>query len=278
MAAWIFQGSPDKFDIDDYVSRYPELIYWRTPRYAKEIATGDLVFLWRSGAKAGVVAVGTVVELPTPANRVLHPEALGDDLWRAEPPDADEPKTGIHLDQVRLADEEGFLSKDAVKSDSTLSGATIIRMPTGTVFPLTLAQQQALERLLGTVIVMEDSLLPSASAMEGRQALHAHRRRERSSALRLKKLSRARAIDGACSCAICGITETSTYPPPLGSRVFEVHHRTPLRMAATAVRTTLDDLAVLCASCHRAVHATSDVEENYSTLSLHFRSRRESST
>lgn len=38
--AWIFQGNPKIFDIDDYLARYPELVYWRAPRYQREIAVG----------------------------------------------------------------------------------------------------------------------------------------------------------------------------------------------------------------------------------------------
>lgn len=48
---WVFQGSPKQFDIDDYLSRYPELIYWRTPRYAADIAIGDRIFVWRAGGR-----------------------------------------------------------------------------------------------------------------------------------------------------------------------------------------------------------------------------------
>lgn len=95
--AWIFQGNPNRFDIDDYLSRYPQLIYWRTNRYVKDIAVGDPVFIWRAGSHAGAVAVGRVVEAPTQARSVKQPEALGDDLWMAEEANPEELKTGIEL-------------------------------------------------------------------------------------------------------------------------------------------------------------------------------------
>ncbi len=136
MATWVFQGNPERFDIDDYVARYPELIYWRTPRHAKEISVGDRAFLWRSGPNAGVSAVGVVVEAPTRGSAVRHPEALGNDLWRADEPDPDEAKTGIHLREIRLSDEDGYVHRSAAKDDPELSKATIITMPNGTVFPL----------------------------------------------------------------------------------------------------------------------------------------------
>ena len=45
MATWVFQATPKVFDIDNYVARYPELVYWRTPRHAKEIFVGGRAFL-----------------------------------------------------------------------------------------------------------------------------------------------------------------------------------------------------------------------------------------
>ena len=73
--AWIFQGNPRKFEIDEYVARYPELIYWYTPRHASEIQLGDRVFLWRSGDEAGAIAIGSVVEEPTLGANVKHPSS-----------------------------------------------------------------------------------------------------------------------------------------------------------------------------------------------------------
>lgn len=271
MATWVFQGNPDKFDIDDYVARYPELIYWRTPRHAKEISVGDHAFLWRSGPNAGAIAIGTVVEAPIRGSAVQHPEALGNDLWRAEEPGPDEAKAGIHLHEVRLSDEDGYVHRNAAKEDPELSKATIITMPNGTVFPLESSQSQALHRLwhLGGPGDNHDII---AGVTEGELALRAHHRRERSSALRDKKLAEVRGLHGKWICALCGLDETTKYPLSFVRRVFEVHHLAPLSKAATPVRTTLADLAVLCANCHRAVHATAAVEDNYAELAHHLRS------
>jgi hypothetical protein len=265
--AWIFQGNPTKFDVDDYVARYPELIYWRTPRHASQIAVGDRAFIWRSGTDAGAIALGVVVEAPTPGTKVKHPEALGNDLWRAEEPDPNEPRTGIHLQEIRLTEEEGFLPRRIAKESSELAGATIITMPNGTVFPLDPGQTAALERLWG--LRASPSTPFAGSESEGQRKLRAHYRRERSNALRDKKLAEVRALHGKYVCALCTVDETSKYPHPLGKHIFEVHHVSPLARAATPVRTTLADLVLLCASCHRAVHATAEVEDNYAALASH---------
>ena len=78
--SWIFQGNPNRFDIDDYFSRYT-YIYWSAPINQKEFEIGNKAFIWRSGAQAGLVAIGVIKEKPAPRKDVQIQEALGDDLW-----------------------------------------------------------------------------------------------------------------------------------------------------------------------------------------------------
>jgi hypothetical protein len=270
MTAWIFQGNPRSFDIDDYVARYPEMVYWRTPRYAAQIGVNDRAYLWRSGRNAGAIAFGTIVEAPVPGSSVRHPEALGNDLWQADVPDLMEVRTGIRLHEVRLGEDEGFLRRQVFKAHPALSRSMIIRMPTGTVFPLEPTEAAALESLWAGVGPDPDTH-EVVSALEGRRVLAAHFRRERSLFLRQKKIESVREVLGHCACEICGLSDDGAYPERLADCIFEVHHRLPLHRAIDPVRTTLDDLALLCASCHRAVHATRDVEANFSELLRHFR-------
>jgi predicted HNH restriction endonuclease len=142
-------------------------------------------------------------------------------------------------------------------------------MPNGSVFPLTDAQASALKALFQ--VSSSDPIPAESGTTEGGRVLQSHYRRERSSLLRNRKLAQAREKDGLCVCSLCGITEESTYPKPLSSRIFEVHHKVPLSKASTPVRTTLDDLIVLCANCHRAVHGSPAADQNYDALVTHFR-------
>jgi hypothetical protein len=265
--AWVFQGNPNKFPIEDYLSRYPELIYWRTPRYAAEIKAGDRAYIWRAGKHAGFIATGTVVEAPT-ASGVEHPEALGEDLWWSEKPDPDEPNTGICLEEIRLTAGEGLVPRAAVKENELLLSTTLIRMPNGTVFRLTNAENLEMGRLWGLGPAL--SAVNSIAATEGQKRLYSHYKRERSDWLKTKKLEADRKKNGKLSCELCGTEESSVYPPKLGSQIFEVRHLFPLSAASTPTRTTLEDLAVLCASCHRVVHADTNVEYNFKTLQEHF--------
>jgi 5-methylcytosine-specific restriction protein A len=56
---------------------------------------------------------------------------------------------------------------------------------------------------------------------------------------------------GFLQCECCG-TAAEAYPPEYRKSVFEVHHRRPLSEGSTL--TGVDDLALLCANCHRAIH------------------------
>ena len=271
MAAWIFQGNPKNFDVDDYVDRYPELVYWRTPRYAKEISIGDRAFIWRAGVDSGVIALGNVVEQPVPGDRVEYPEALGDDLWRIETPDITEIRTGIKLLEKRNSVDEGMIPRELVKENPILSGSTIIRIPQSTVFKIIPEQCAEMERLLG--LTTFEYLESDAGVLEGKRKLVYHYKRERSANLRKGKLDEQKQALGHNECEICGEKPGLKYPQEYAERIFEVHHLSPLSKASTPLRTTLTDLAVLCASCHRAVHVSIDVEENFAKLQRIFKSK-----
>jgi len=263
--AWIFQGNPKLFDIDEYLAQYPVLIYWRAPRYQRDIAVGDRAFIWRAGAEAGVIASGTVAETCTKSSQVKHPEALGADLWADETPGTDEPKVGIALDSVRLSPAEGMVPRSIVKPDPLLQTSTIITMANATVFRLNDAEHRRLEELWGHVYDPETGS-SEITATEGGQRLAVHKRRERSSWIRRKKLEAFRRRHGTLHCEICGLDESQPYPADLAARIFEVHHVVPISETEEPRPTTLSDLSVLCANCHRAIHATADIDGNTKIL------------
>ena len=86
----------------------------------------------------------------------------------------------------------------------------------------------------------------SYAAIEGRRKLVLHLVRERNQALVAAK--KASALNHACE--ICGFDSMRTY----GEDYCEVHHLTPLAQLDDDTETTLDDLAIVCANCHRIIH------------------------
>lgn len=94
---------------------------------------------------------------------------------------------------------------------------------------------------------------PSFLAQEGRLILTKHYRRERSPKLRKQKLQQQRETEGFNYCEACNENASRYSCEP--DKILEVHHSVPLHHAETAVETKLEDLMILCANCHRAIHA-----------------------
>lgn len=93
------------------------------------------------------------------------------------------------------------------------------------------------------------------SAMEGEPRIFLHLRRERDTSLVAAKRASARNSSGQLECEVCGFVAELAYPG-LSAGLCEVHHRRPLSELAGSTETRLDDLAVLCPNCHRAIHQT----------------------
>ncbi|MFJ8956139.1 HNH endonuclease [Streptomyces sp. NPDC102381] len=91
-----------------------------------------------------------------------------------------------------------------------------------------------------------------ATAWEGtllpRWALH----RERDPRLRRQKIQQAQQGGEVIHCEVCLFDFRATYGE-LGADYIEVHHKLPLHISGPT-ETKLDDLAFLCANCHRMCH------------------------
>jgi 5-methylcytosine-specific restriction enzyme A len=104
-------------------------------------------------------------------------------------------------------------------------------------------------------VTRESISVAELAALEGEPRLFFHTRRERNPAL--VEAKRAAAIDalGRLQCEACGFAAAIAYPG-LDVEICEVHHRRPLSDTIEAVQTRLEDLAILCPNCHRAIHQT----------------------
>jgi|GEM_PF-436700 len=102
--------------------------------------------------------------------------------------------------------------------------------------------------------VMENTEDEELSAPEGRLRLYIHRRRERYGGLPKKKKNQALKKAGHLVCEVCKFDFELAYsniPKPF----IECHHNTPLSQLEPNTETTLEDLSLVCANCHRMLHA-----------------------
>lgn len=95
------------------------------------------------------------------------------------------------------------------------------------------------------------------SYADGRYAYRIHRARERNPRLTRKKRDKALEC-GSFRCETCGLDPFDKYGAS-GRRVLECHHVIPLSQYKPGQRTRLADLVLVCASCHRVLHAREHV-------------------
>jgi 5-methylcytosine-specific restriction protein A len=90
-------------------------------------------------------------------------------------------------------------------------------------------------------------------AEEGRLLTVLHLRRERNQRLVEKRKEAALQSSGSLRCEACDFDFTERYGDH-GHGFIEAHHVQPLHTLTEPTRTKPEDLALLCANCHRMVH------------------------
>lgn len=99
-----------------------------------------------------------------------------------------------------------------------------------------------------------DSSEDYEEAKEGRILTRLHRYRERDRKIVQRKKAAFKKQHGRVFCEACGFDFERAYGER-GAGFIECHHLMPVSELEPAATTKLSDLALLCANCHRMVHA-----------------------
>lgn len=91
------------------------------------------------------------------------------------------------------------------------------------------------------------------SVYEGKPIFRLHRSRERNSQIVKAKKASVLEQTGKLACEVCEIDFLEVYGE-LGKHFAECHHNKPLSLRSANQQTTLDELSILCANCHRMIH------------------------
>ena len=91
-------------------------------------------------------------------------------------------------------------------------------------------------------------------ASEGRTLTRLHKSKERNRALVKKKKAKVLKETGKLACEACSFDFAEVYGTH-GEGFIECHHTQPLYTLDAGSKTKLSELALLCANCHRMVHA-----------------------
>lgn len=101
-----------------------------------------------------------------------------------------------------------------------------------------------------------------AGKPEGAIKLRLHKIRERAPSLVKDKLTQVLAKEGKLECEVCTFNFADRFGPH-GAGFLEVHHKKPISLSEIGRITTLDELAVVCANCHRMLHTNGLIEVDH---------------
>lgn len=102
------------------------------------------------------------------------------------------------------------------------------------------------------------------AAEEGKKMQRIHIARERSPALVRKAKERFIKNNGRLLCEICGLEPATHFGvEEFSNRIIEVHHDIPLSSYRKPQKTNLEDLKLLCPTCHRAIHIAKQSVEDF---------------
>jgi 5-methylcytosine-specific restriction enzyme A len=108
--------------------------------------------------------------------------------------------------------------------------------------------------MLPEALSLSTDYILEAEAIEGRLLTILHRRRERSRSIVEKKKAAVLRASGVLICEACDFSYLQRYGER-GRGFIECHHTTPIESLGNGMPTRLSDLALLCANCHRMIHA-----------------------
>lgn len=148
MSSWIFQGNPDLFRIDEYL-RTRKHIVWaiRQRRFIQDISAGDEIYVWRSNGHdrgtGGIVARGTIASTP----RNLPDDAP--ELWIGPQAPLWDSRVEVLLDEVRLTEEQGMITRTELLNDPRLDSMLILKFPSQTNYKLETTHTKHIDELWG---------------------------------------------------------------------------------------------------------------------------------
>jgi hypothetical protein len=148
MSAWLFQGNPDVFHMDEYL-KLNQFILWsvRQEHLGPRMKVGDTVYLWRAAgskkAASGVVAKAVIVEQPL----VQPDDAAAQGLWIRNPSDRPELRVRLRITQTCLGPKE-VVRRDWIAADPVLRDLMVLKMANATNYELAPKHAQRLALLV----------------------------------------------------------------------------------------------------------------------------------
>jgi hypothetical protein len=269
MTSWIFQGNPDRFDIDAYLAFAPDRITWLVNQYRNAVQPGDQVFLWRARGNGSAGPAGIVAEFLVDSPVVeMEDDPSAIPFWR------ESGETGLRhrvwLKVVRVA--ANILERGKIASTRGLEAVGPIGFGNATNFQLSETEARELNRIWHNrtaarseertrteldeqAVSLQQS--PLARLLEQyhqrSDARTAQPRRSQATAFVFERdpyvvaIARVRA---GFRCELPGC-QSPSFLTDSGARYCEVHHIVPLAEGGVD---SIENAACVCSNHHRELH------------------------
>jgi hypothetical protein len=223
---------------------------WYTKRRPKDLAKGDIAFLWESSPVRRLLGISEITQPDCGVN------SEGKQLFRqryltrrlASAPGITE------LRQIPIVNKAVFLKSGPATTLTRLTWEQaemlirILRSRNPNGIPRTLSPDKDAD--IDMAVSFPDVALV---ATEGGRKLYVHYVKERRPGLARAKREAVLAATGRLACEVCGFDFARRYGS-LGEGFCEVHHTVPLATLDEEGEVSLRDLVVLCSNCHRMIH------------------------
>ena len=202
---------------------------WRTARPPRAWAVNDRVFVWAGSPVLRVVGLAVIVRI------ALRPNAVGETIFTLRY------TTGYLTDGPTV---------ERLRRVRSLASASFLKSgPSGTLFPLTPVQADALFKVMNAERDALPEELPSFIWSEGAAQSVVVNRYERSAAARRQCVAHHGFV-----CCVCGIDFEKRYGS-FAHGFIHVHHLRPLSLSAREYDVDpITDLRPVCPNCHAMLH------------------------
>jgi hypothetical protein len=127
----------------EWIKENYEMEQWLASQHSKEIRKGDRVVIWASGEKAGIYAIGEVLE--NPSKRPLDPKQ--EKYWtKKEDVQKFEEKNSVIIRYLKMIDNP--ILEDVCRKDPILKNMEILKQPQGTNFSLKKEQWKRILKIM----------------------------------------------------------------------------------------------------------------------------------
>lgn len=199
---------------------------------------------------------GATAQLAPLAARILHydHEINLEDRFEAIKADLDNLAeiAAIHPDLAAAVSDQGALVRAGVNTVEIRKAADRIVSLQSKHFGMTnAASALVLEKAESLPATEEEAI----TGKEGRilTRIHVYKERDRTLVKKAKAHYKAKG-GGKLKCQSCGMDPVELYGPS-GERCIEAHHTIPIEELQPDSITRVEDMAMVCASCHRVIHS-----------------------